>query len=108
MADQSTQSKPEAQESRQQEHFDSSFFEQMSGGLGLPASTAGYEITQQVLDSYFTQADATLRQTRRIADVWAQQLILNQTRDQIVRYVAPVVKKAVLEEIKRSPELLRS
>lgn len=116
MADSSQTTSQEQQyqqgEDRSQTAFDSSFFEQMGAPAGASPSSLGYDITTQVVQSYFDQIESTTRQARRMADLWAQSLILQQTTSQIARAVAPVVAKQVVEHLKQNPtwarELLRN
>src|SRR5881628_324115 len=86
-------------DSRSQTQFDSSFFEQMGGPAGVAPSSLGYDITTQVVQSYFDNIESTTRQARRMADLWAQSLILQQTTSQIARTVAPVVAKQVIDHL---------
>lgn len=92
---------------RSQTAFDSSFFEQMGAPAGASPSSLGYDITTQVVQSYFDQIESTTRQARRMADLWAQSLILQQTTSQIARVVAPVVAKQVIEHLKQNPTWAR-
>ena len=117
MADQSsTQTdKQQGEEQQNQENwrpqssFDTSFFEQMGGPAGISPSSLGYDVTTQVVQSYFEQIEAQTRQARRMADLWAQSLILQQTTSEIARYVTPVVAKQVIAHLKQSnPELFKS
>ena len=72
---------------RSQAQIDSSFIEM----IAQSSPTQGYDMITQVVTSYFDTLEAQHRQARRIADLWAQSLILQQTQAQIVRAVVPLV-----------------
>lgn len=93
--------------SKEQESFDRSFFEQMGGPSGAVPSTLGYDITSQVVTSYFENIEAQTRQARRMADLWAQSLILQQTTSEVARAVAPVVARQVIEHLRTHPQVLK-
>jgi len=91
-------------EGRPQTSYDNSFFEQMGGPSGVSPASLGYDVTSQVLQSYFETIEAQTRQARRMADLWAQSLILQQTTNQIAQVVAPVVTKQVIAHLQQNPE----
>lgn len=105
---------PDTQQSKDQQstypegsqaQFDRSFIEQMSQGGS--SSLGGIDVTAQVVTAYFDQVEQTTRQARRMADLWAQSLILQQTTQEISRIVAPQVARQVVSYLKSNPQELR-
>src|SRR3954468_22840966 len=94
---------PNQTDDRMQASIDSSFFEQIGFPAGASPSSLGYDFTSQVLQSYFETPEAQVRQTRRMADLWAQSLILTQTTNQIAKTLAPVVAKQVIAHLQQNP-----
>jgi hypothetical protein len=92
-----------------QPQIDSAFFEQMAAQTGHPTgfspSSLGYDITSTVVQSYFEQIEAQTRQARRMADLWAQSLILQQTHSQIVNAVVPLAARQTVEYLRRNPQV---
>lgn len=104
---QAQQQKPETSGPTSQQSYDRSFFEQISGSVAASPSALGWDVTSQVVQSYFEQIEAQTRQARRMADLWAQSLILQQTTSEIARVVAPAVYKQVLDHFRTNPEMLK-
>ena len=75
-----------------------STFEQMTGG-GLQGQS--FDVISQIVTSYFDTVEANHRQARRIADLWAQQMLLSQSTSQIARQVATLVKEQVKADVRR-------
>lgn len=92
---------------KEQASYDRSFFEQMGGPTGVVPSSLGLDITSQVVASYFESIEAQTRQARRMADLWAQSLILQQTTSEVARVIAPAVTKQVLDHLRSNPSLLK-
>lgn len=105
MAD--TAQSEQSKQQDQQHQFDTSFFEQMGGPAGVSPSALGYDLTTQVVQSYFDQVEATTRQARRISDLWAQSIVLQQTTSEIARVITPMITKQVVQQLQRNPELLK-
>src|SRR3954452_6741670 len=87
-----------------QSSVDSSFFEQMGGLSGVSASALSYDVTTQVIQSYFDTIEAQSRQARRMSELWAQSLTLQQTTHLVAQAVAPVVSKQVIGYLRQNPE----
>lgn len=108
MANTETQNQQNQQGEQQftgdQSSVDSSFFEQMGGPSGVSASALGYDVTTQVIQSYFDTIEAQSRQARRMSELWAQSLILQQTTHLVAQAVAPVVSKQVIGYLRQNPE----
>lgn len=98
------QNQQEQFDQQSQSSVDSSFFEQMGGPSGLSPSALGYDVTTTVIQSYFETIEAQTRQARRMADLWAQSLILQQTTQLVAQAVAPAVSKQVIAYLRQNPE----
>jgi hypothetical protein len=90
---------------RSQSQFDTAFSEQMFG------DSAQREITQ----AYWQQAEETIRDARRISEVYAlsvmsHQLVQKVTQavvPQLTRTVTPIVTQQVVQQLQQNPQLLK-
>ena len=97
MADTQSQQKNNQQTYDDQSSYDQAFSQQM--GSSLPQ---GLDVTSEVVRAYFDNIEQQTRTARRVSEVWATAMILNQSQSFIV---AEVTKKVLRQLKSESSEL---
>ena len=86
-------------DSQSQNQYDQGF--QSLIGQSLPQ---GLDQTSQIVQAYFESVETQIRTARRVTEVWATSMILQQTRQAIVQEVT----KQVLAQLRRDPAMSSS
>lgn len=81
-----------------QSFFNDAFASQI--GQSLPQ---GLDTTREVLQAYFDSVESTTRTARRISEVWANQMLLQQSHQMIAQAVVP----QVIAALRSNPQWLK-